>query len=429
MTNRFPEFEDLPSKNTAINSERLNAITRGLSDHEERVKILEQGGGTGGGHKILNANGQEMPQRKKLKAINMDVTDDETNDTTIIDGRGLQGKAATIEVGTVTTVENDQPAKVENVGTTSDAKFNFELPKGQDGTNGNDGKSVKSTLRDYQISTNGTTIPTATWSTTIPTVPKGQYLWQRDIDTFSDSTTSQPRYTVTYQGLDGLGSGDMTKSVYDTNNNGIVDKAEKLSTARTITLQSDITGSASFDGSSNVSITATLSKTGITAGRYSLLDVDEKGRVTFATRPKTISSLGITDVYTILETDTAINDVVENQAIINESLSTAIETKLSKPKIRTINLPLSGWVGEQYPIITLTGIAEIKSSKTLGKITYINQGATTDENYLTWKTMYENADLQPVNELQGVGKLVLKCWGEKPTTDLPILLLIGGEVE
>lgn len=43
------------------------------------------------------------------------------------------------------------------------------------------------------------------------------------------------------------GAGDMEKSVYDTNGNGVVDKAEKLNTAVTI-------NGVSFDGTSNITI-------------------------------------------------------------------------------------------------------------------------------------------------------------------------------
>ncbi|OOM18393.1 hypothetical protein CLOBE_55040 [Clostridium beijerinckii] len=46
----------------------------------------------------------------------------------------------------------------------------------------------------------------------------------------------------------------MLKSVYDTNNNGVVDRAEKLSTARKINLNGDATGNASFDGNQDISI-------------------------------------------------------------------------------------------------------------------------------------------------------------------------------
>lgn len=56
--------------------------------------------------------------------------------------------------------------------------------------------------------------------------------------------------------------------------------AGKLSTARTIALKGDATGSASFDGSANKDIQVTLANSGVTAGSYSAVTVDAKGRVT-----------------------------------------------------------------------------------------------------------------------------------------------------
>lgn len=50
---------------------------------------------------------------------------------------GADGKSATITIGTVTTVSPDTPASVTNTGTATDAVFNFEIPKGQDGENSN----------------------------------------------------------------------------------------------------------------------------------------------------------------------------------------------------------------------------------------------------------------------------------------------------
>lgn len=47
---------------------------------------------------------------------------------------GAQGEAATIEIGTVTTVNYDQPATVTNVGTEEEAIFNFEIPRGVPGS-------------------------------------------------------------------------------------------------------------------------------------------------------------------------------------------------------------------------------------------------------------------------------------------------------
>ena len=76
------------------------------------------------------------------------------------------------------------------------------------------------------------------------------------------------------------------------------DSATKLTTARTISLSGDVTGSTSFDGSANKSIAATLAASGVTAGSYGptanatpaagatfnvpQVTVDSKGRVTAA---------------------------------------------------------------------------------------------------------------------------------------------------
>ncbi len=59
--------------------------------------------------------------------------------------------------------------------------------------------------------------------------------------------------------------------------------ADKLTTARTISLSGDATGNTSFDGSVNKTIAVTLSNSGVTAGTYPKVTVDAKGRVTNGT--------------------------------------------------------------------------------------------------------------------------------------------------
>ena len=57
--------------------------------------------------------------------------------------------------------------------------------------------------------------------------------------------------------------------------------ATRWATGRTITLTGDVTGtSAAFDGSAALSFAATLANSGVTAGTYSKVTVDAKGRVT-----------------------------------------------------------------------------------------------------------------------------------------------------
>lgn len=57
-------------------------------------------------------------------------------------------------------------------------------------------------------------------------------------------------------------------------------KATKLATARKISISGDVTGSTDFDGSVDKVIALTLANSGVTAGTYSAVAVDAKGRVT-----------------------------------------------------------------------------------------------------------------------------------------------------
>ncbi len=60
---------------------------------------------------------------------------------------------------------------------------------------------------EYATSASGTTAPTAGWSTTIPSVAEGQYLWTRTTLTFSDGN-SVVSYSVSRQGVDGNSGSD-----------------------------------------------------------------------------------------------------------------------------------------------------------------------------------------------------------------------------
>ena len=73
---------------------------------------------------------------------------------------------------------------------------------GKDGVAGKDGVGIASTTINYAQSTSGTTAPTSGWSTNVPTLVKGQYLWTRTVWTYSDST-NETGYTVSYNAKDG----------------------------------------------------------------------------------------------------------------------------------------------------------------------------------------------------------------------------------
>ncbi|WP_423740590.1 hypothetical protein [Enterococcus cecorum] len=74
--------------------------------------------------------------------------------------------------------------------------------KGETGPAGRDGKGVKSYAITYQAGTSGVSYPTGNWSSTIPNVPNGQYLWSKTTLTYTDNTTSDT-YSVAYFPVNG----------------------------------------------------------------------------------------------------------------------------------------------------------------------------------------------------------------------------------
>lgn len=73
---------------------------------------------------------------------------------------------------------------------------------GADGIAGKDGVGILSTSITYQASTSGTTVPTGTWSSQVPSVPNGQFLWTRTVWSYTDST-SETGYSVAKMGETG----------------------------------------------------------------------------------------------------------------------------------------------------------------------------------------------------------------------------------
>lgn len=86
-------------------------------------------------------------------------------------------------------------------------------PQGVQGEKGKDGTSVKITSKSvtYQTSTSGTTAPTGTWVTTVPTVNNGQYLWTKTTVQYSDGNKTEA-YSVSYKGTNGTNGTSVTVS-------------------------------------------------------------------------------------------------------------------------------------------------------------------------------------------------------------------------
>ena len=151
--------------------------------------------------------------------------------------------------------------------------------------------------------------------------------------------------------------------------------ASKLTTARTITLTGDVTGSVSFDGTANASITATIASNSVAlgtdttgnyvadatagngivitgtvgegwnptisltdvgiAGTYKSVTVDAQGRVTAGTNPTTISGYGITDAYTKAELNAG---QLDNRYYTETEVNAALALKVDDTEIASVNL-------------------------------------------------------------------------------------------
>lgn len=122
--------------------------------------------------------------------------------------------AVTITFTTTSTIstacEATIPVSVD--GIIVNKKFSFAVAKaGSNGSNGKDGTSVtvKSTSITYQVGDSGTTKPTGTWSTDIPSVANGKYLWTKTVVTYSDNKSTEA-YSVSYKGTNGTNGSNGT---------------------------------------------------------------------------------------------------------------------------------------------------------------------------------------------------------------------------
>lgn len=113
-------------------------------------------------------------------------------------------------------------------GITINKKFSFAVAKA-----GNNGTSVtvSSTSVTYQVGDSGTTKPTGSWSTTVPAVPSGKFLWTKTVVNYSDGKSTES-YSVSYKANDGV-NGEDAIILSITSSNGTVFKNNSGSTVLT----------------------------------------------------------------------------------------------------------------------------------------------------------------------------------------------------
>ena len=138
---------------------------------------------------------------------------------------------------------------------------------------------------------------------------------------------------------------------------GSVESAGKLTTARNIAITGAGTGSASFDGSKDIEIALALATSGVKAGTYNNVTVNDKGLVTGASNVTyTIEDItGLKDALDNMYTKSEVNDLIANAEVdaytkaetddIVEGLEAEIAAKALKSDVYTkteINTTVEG---------------------------------------------------------------------------------------
>ena len=160
----------------------------------------------------------------------------------------------------------------------------------------------QNTFEEWRVKTNGlsTLVGDGATLTTASTDLVGAVNELRSGLIYGDLTTTNGIFRVQ------VDTGDTYELILDADGNltisgnlianvtGNASSASKFATARNIGITGDATWTTSLDGTSNVTGVLTLAASGVTAGTYTKLTVDAKGRVTTAT------SLSSGDVTTAL---------------------------------------------------------------------------------------------------------------------------------
>ena len=87
---------------------------------------------------------------------------------------------------------------------TDPMEYTWSLIKGEKGQTG-DPATIVTNKTEYQVSDSGTIIPSGIWSTSIPVVTPGKYLWARTTTQFNTGSANYS-YSISRFGIDGTGA-------------------------------------------------------------------------------------------------------------------------------------------------------------------------------------------------------------------------------
>lgn len=197
-------LESVTGRVDATESEITKAQTR-LTNAESAVEKAQsdatkaQGNATTAINNAKAAQGAADDAKAKAEQAQKDLADltnKVTSNTTAIEQNSnaikLQAKSVTEIKGVADNANSNASSALNKANSLTDRANSGEF----------DGRGVASTKVEYQASTSGTTVPTGAWSTTIPSVAAGSYLWTK---TTTNYTSGSPTigYSVARMGVNG----------------------------------------------------------------------------------------------------------------------------------------------------------------------------------------------------------------------------------
>lgn len=197
-------LETVTGRVDASESEIASAKTR-LTNAETAVQKAQSDATTAQGNAqtaINNAKeAQVVADDAKAKAEQAqkdlaELTNKVTSNTTKIEQNSnaikLQAKSVTEIKGVADNANSNASSALNKANSLTDRANSGEF----------DGRGVASTKVEYQASTSGTTVPTGAWSTTIPSVAAGSYLWTKTTTNYTSGTPTIG-YSVARMGVNG----------------------------------------------------------------------------------------------------------------------------------------------------------------------------------------------------------------------------------
>ena len=281
---------------------------------------------------------------------------------------------------------------------TDPMEYTWSLIKGEKGQTG-DPATIVTNKTEYQVSDSGTIIPSGIWSTSIPVVTPGKYLWARTTTQFNTGTPNYA-YSISRFGIDGTGSVVTVNSVSPDEFGNVELTAEQLEclglAGGTMTGPIHMSGQA-IDGlndptdGTEAARKAYVDKSVKAAAPVNLLDNSD------FTNPIAQAGIGGNHGNQAYAADRWIltNGSVSHQAGVGLTLNGTITQKLEHPPTGTV----SAFVG------MASGQASISYSG--GAVTITSAGGI-----VAWAALYEgsyNEDTGPNYHPKGFGAEFTEC--------------------